>query len=113
MSPGVIFLVVCLAVAALLTIASIVNALLAALRLKQHVDRTKAMPLFAELKTLNDVKTRLNTDLAEMEALLPRAEAAGQQVMDGLNEMRIPQAIAALRITGAAIRLLAHTLHPS
>jgi len=83
------------------------------LRLKQHVDRTRATPIFADLKTLDAAKTRLNNDLTEIEALLPRAQAAGQEIMDGLDELRIPQAIAALRMTGAAIRLLAHTLHPN
>lgn len=82
------------------------RAMLAARVVKNHVDRMKALPIVAEVAKSEGYAARINADLAGIEELLVRANAAIRAINKGLAEMRIPEAIAAVRMAGAAIRLL-------
>ncbi len=99
-------LVVC-AVAALICIAYGALRAVRALRVvKNHVDRMKTLPLLAEVKKAQVNANRINADMAAIDALLARANAAIRTINESIADLRIPEAVAAVRTAGAAITLL-------
>lgn len=99
-------LVICVVAALGLTAYGAVRALTAARAVKNHVDRMKAQPLVSKLARAKENMQRIDGNVTELEALLVRANAAVGTINDGIAEMRIPQAVAAVRTAGAAVRLL-------
>ncbi len=81
-------------------------AAVAALRVKRHADALQAHPLIARAAAAPALGERITHDLEALTGLSVRAQAALEQLAVALHEVRLPQAIAALRVAGAAIRLL-------
>ncbi|HET7813722.1 MAG TPA: hypothetical protein VFL13_05065 [Candidatus Baltobacteraceae bacterium] len=99
-------LVICVVVALVLMAYGALRAMTAARVVKNHVDRMKAQPLIGKLaKAQGDVQ-RINENVDAINALLVRANAAIRTMNDAIGEMRLPEAVAAIRTAGAAIRLL-------
>ncbi|MBV8638643.1 MAG: hypothetical protein JO322_11210 [Candidatus Eremiobacteraeota bacterium] len=99
-------LVICVVLALVLIAYGAVRAMSAARIVKNHVERMKAQPLLAAFARAQSNMQQINEDVAALDALLVRANAAIRTMNDGIAEMRIPQAVAAVRTAGAAIRLL-------
>jgi hypothetical protein len=106
MTWAVWVLVICAAVSFACLLYGVIRAALAARAVKQHVDRLKATPLADDAAKAAVYGRRIGAALPQIEALLVRANAAISTISDALKELRIPEAVAALRTAGAAIRLL-------
>lgn len=92
----------------LFALAGCIVAALAALRVKKRADALKAeAQAVVDVKAAQATALRLQTSLEAVGPLLDRAKAAIDEINTGLTEMKLPQAMAALRTAGAAIRLLA------
>ncbi len=99
-------LVVCVVVALGFTAYGALRAIGAAGVVKKHVDSIKAQPLLADVAKAQRYSQRINEDMAAIEALLVRANSAIGTINDSIAVMRVPEAVAAVRTAGAAIRLL-------
>lgn len=73
---------------------------------KKHVNRMKALPVIGEAAKAERNVQRINADMAAIDELLVRANAAIRSINESLAELRIPEAVAAVRTAGAAIHLL-------
>ena len=99
-------LVICAAVSFACVLYGALRAALAARTVKMHVDRVQAFPLLADAAEARVSIQRINHDLARLDGLLARANVAVRTLNEALAQMRIPEAVAAARAAGAAIRLL-------
>lgn len=99
-------LVICAVVAFACVVAGVVRAAVAGLAVKKHADALKSLPIVAEVTGARVYGERINARLGQMSELLARANGAVQSINASLQEMRIPEAVAAVRTAGAAIRLL-------
>ncbi|HET9030043.1 MAG TPA: hypothetical protein VFN49_07695 [Candidatus Aquilonibacter sp.] len=106
MTWAVWVLLICAAVALVFVAYGAARAALAARVVKAHVDRVQSATVIADAAEAQVYAQRINDDLAQVEGLLARANAAIATINQGLHDLRIPEAIAALRTAGAAIRLL-------
>ena len=93
-------------VAVLFFLAGSVAAMLAAGRTARRLSELRAHSALIDAPALAARVERLNATLTHMPALLERAHAAIDRINTALRELRLPQAVAALRAAGAAIRLL-------
>lgn len=99
-------LVICLVAALVLMAYGALRAMSALRVVKNHAQQMKNQPLLLELPRANGYMQRIDDDVAAIDALLVRANAAIRTINDGVADMRIPEAVAAVRVAGAAIRLL-------
>ena len=99
-------LIVGVAAAAACMLVGIAVAAVAGLRVKRHADALQAHPLIQRAAAAPALGERITHDLEAITGLTARAQAALEQLGAALQELRLPQAIAALRVAGAAIRLL-------
>ena len=99
-------LVICVVAALVCMSYGAISALRALQVVKKHADRMKSPPLVAEVAKAQANVARINADMTAIEALLVRANAAVRSINEGIADLRIPEAIAAIRTAGAAIRLL-------
>ena len=100
-------LVICAAGALVCVLYGVIRAAVAARTVKAHADRLKELPVLAQAAQADVYAQRINDDVAQIDGLLVRANLAIQSINASIQKMRIPEAIAALRTAGAAIRLLA------
>ena len=103
--PGWI-LVAGIVLAVVFAIAGIVTAALAGLRFKRRLDALKKAQLAHYVPEAQAYVHRINTDLELMQTLLESAKASIDSINESLRELKMPQAILALRVAGAAVRLL-------
>ena len=99
-------LVICVVVALFCIAYGALRAMRAARVVKNHVERIKTSPLVARVKQAELNVDRINVDVVAIDALLVRANAAIRTINEGIADLRIPEAILAVRTAGAAIRLL-------
>ena len=99
-------LVICAVLSVILIAYGALRAALAAKRVKDHTDRIKASPLATNAASAAVYGERINADLAQIDVLLARANAAISSINASIQQLRIPEAVAAVRTAGAAIRLL-------
>ncbi len=101
------FLWACILVAVLLVIAGGVVALRAALHTKRRVEAIRdAAPGIVDVERAKADAERLRNAVDGIVPLLDRAKLAIDRINAGLRDLKLPQAIFALRTAGAAIRLL-------
>ncbi len=100
------FLIACVVIAVLLAGAGAVTAFRAARALRLHVDDVVPHELLVRLTAAQNDTERLVAAVAGFEALPSRANAALASMNASLRAMRLPQAVAALRLAGVAVRLL-------
>lgn len=106
MTPQAWVLTACIVLAIVLTVAGVLRAVLSALRVKRHVAAVSEAPFLGYAEEAQAYALRLNADLEEMAPLLARAKKALDSINDAVAEMRMPQAVFALRTASAALRLL-------
>lgn len=106
MSWALWFLIACAVVAVLLAGTGGVMALRAASALRRRADDVVPHELLVRLNTAQNDAERLQAAVAGIEALPSRANAAMASMNASLRAMRLPQAVAALRLAGVAVRLL-------
>jgi hypothetical protein len=99
-------LVICAVASLVCVLYGVVRAAMAARVVKAHADRLKTAPLVTDAARAQTYVARINEDMAGIQALLERAQAAIAQINRGLADLRIPEAVAAVRTAGLAIRLL-------
>ncbi len=73
---------------------------------KKHIDRMKQQPLREDVAKVNGYSQRIQQDVAAIDGLTARANIAIRTIGDGVAELRIPEAVAAIRTARAAVRLL-------
>ncbi len=99
-------LVICAIVSLVAILFGVVRAALAAAVVKRHADvLTSALPV-GDLAELEAYMQRINGAVEGIRPLIARGQAAVQRIDRALRELRMPEAIAALRLAGASLRLL-------
>jgi len=99
--------VIVAAVALLLVVTGLVIALIALGRFKRRVQATMAhLNGVFDRERAAGIAAQLQSSIDEVAPLLVRANAALARINRALSELRLPQAVVALRTAGAAIRLL-------
>ena len=99
-------LAICAAVALLCMLVGVIRAALAARVVNAHLQRLKNEPLIAGASNAQACVKRINDDVAQIELLLARAQIALRTIREGIEDLRVPEAVVAVRTAGAAIRLL-------
>jgi hypothetical protein len=100
-------LVICAVASLVFVIAGVVIALRANARFNRHVAATAAFAQsIVDVERLNSVVRRLEADDISLALLADRVDAAGARINAALNDLRLPQAMLAVRTANAAIRLL-------
>ena len=75
---------------------------------QEHAQRLQAAPVaIFDATRLETAVGRINQDVNGLLPLLERASAAMREIRDGLEELRLREAMVALRLAGIAIRALA------
>lgn len=98
---------VCAVASLLFIIAGGAIAGVAAARLKHHQARTQeAAERLVDAKRVHAIVARLSAADVALAQLLDRAKAAVASIGASLEDLRLPQAMLALRAAGAAVRLL-------
>ena len=99
-------LVIC-AVIALVCVAYGALRAIAALRIvKKHSDALRASPLIARATGAQNDVNRIRADVVVIQSLVERSKYAIAEINQGFADLRIPQAVAAMRTANAAVRLL-------
>lgn len=99
-------LLACIALAIVLIVAGAVAAAISGLRVKRHADALKKSPILGYPAEAQALAHRIDADLAQMQPLLERAKIAIDTINRSLQQLRMPEAVLAVRTAGAAIRLL-------
>jgi hypothetical protein len=98
----------CGAASLILMLAGLPSLVRARREVQEHAQRLRSAPvaLFDSVRFETAVE-RINRDVAGLPPLLDRASAAVREIGAGLGELRLRQALVALRLAGVAIRALA------
>jgi hypothetical protein len=100
------FYIACLVAALILAGAGAVRALSALSAVRRRAEEVVPHELIVSLTAAQHDGERLQRALSEMESLPGRAQAAVAQMRASLDALRLPQAVAAIRIAIVAVRLL-------
>jgi hypothetical protein len=74
----------------------------------EHAQRLRSAPVaLFDSARLETALERVKRDVAELPPLVDRASAAVREIGAGMGELRLRQALVALRLAGVAIRALA------
>lgn len=98
---GVVAAIVCAAIGVVPVLRAVRSVKLRAAALQLAV-----MPMVVDIRQSQTNLERLQFAAQRANELLARAKAAIDEINSGIKELKIPQAIFALRAAGAAIRLL-------
>jgi hypothetical protein len=95
-------------VALVLIVIGAVPALSAAQALKKKGDalKAKAADPLVDPARMQRAMARINADIARLPALIDRSRAAMLTIQTGLRDLRMPQAITAIRLAAAAVAAL-------
>jgi ATP-dependent protease ClpP protease subunit len=96
----------CVALGVACAIAGAVIAAVGARRVKTHLGRLARTPIFQRLGEAQANAHRIQIAAEDMTPLLQRASAALTNMNAAVTRVRLPQAIAALRLARVSIRLL-------
>ena len=101
--------VVCGILAAILVVAGAIPVARNRRTLQDHLSRVQAaVPAFFDLARVERAGARITADLAAAQKMLDRAATALREVADGLRELRLREAMIALRVAAIAVRTLRH-----
>lgn len=95
-------------VALVLAGAGVVSVLRANGQLQKALERARTPRAWMDPQHASAAAARLQADLKGMAAVAARCGAAVQQIRTGLIELRLPEAVTALRLTAFAVRALMH-----
>lgn len=104
---GSIFLLTCIVVAVVFVLVGAGTAAAAGLRTKRRADEVQRAATTLDVgDTLRGYETRLRASADAMQALLPRTRTALETLNAALRELRMPQAMLAIRTAAVAVRAL-------
>ena len=100
--------VICAVLAAACTLAGAAAVVRASRTLADHADRLQAAAPLALLDSgrFETATARIERDFDGMKLQLMRAAAAVEDIRKGLTDLRLREAVMALRVAGAALRAL-------
>lgn len=101
-----LWIAVGVALALCLSLWGVTVAALAARRTMRRLEEVQRSAIVADMKALETQAARINATLVKFSPLMQRANEAIARMNQGLRDLRLPQALAALRTAGAAIKLL-------
>jgi hypothetical protein len=99
-------LVICAIVSVACVVYGALHAALAASVAKQHAERLRATTLVADAVEIEAYLQRMNAVAEALPALVARADVAVARIKRSLEALHMPEAIAAVRLAGASLRLL-------